>query len=433
MSFQCRKAHMLSTAIQCHDCFIVLSHMLLARFLILQRQAKESWLVFSTAIREAEILGLHRLGPWPESTQSETSDAAMKRVIWCHLYSEASFKCLIVGQTPLIHNSFCDTAPPEPLLRTDPDAMHFDLPLILRIRYDLSRLVGKALDLFLSDQHHMDSDAIFALDQQLQAFKHSFPLPYRMDSAGRSSVALAHSSGQLDDDSFRKIILHRYVLHSSVVILQISLHLPHLRRGSQEPGFERSRQAAIEAAVADFDSRQELQDSLDWPEQMATDRFVGGRFSYFHATSTLGICLLSESDVDRVNQLVPLLDKFLEFAADHQKQQGVDPNRCIRQEIGIVSLIHARIRRKFEGSGLGSSRRMRAVDVNPPSTEHTVVSAASHSELSNLDTHAANAEIPQTSLPELGDDMHDWWSWLVSSLNPNTPADVAVEQHTRME
>ncbi|CBQ69652.1 conserved hypothetical protein [Sporisorium reilianum SRZ2] len=375
MSFQCRKCHMLATSIQCHDPFLVLSYVLLARFLILQRQAKESWLSFATAIREAEILGLHRLGPAPdEQSRTESTEAAMRRRIWSHLYFESSFHSLIIGQTPLIHDA--------------------------------------------------------------------------------------------DDDSFRKIALHRFVLHNSICFVLISLHLPHLRRGNAEPGFERSRQAAIQAAVADSQSRQELRQQLDWPDHLATDRFVGGRFSYFHATSTLGICLLSEPDLERVHRLVSLLDEFLDFAQDHQRQQGVDPNRCIRQEIGIVSLIRARINRKLDAarpkrrahdeniaspspSLITSSQRHNAgrhipAPATEPSTAPIAVEPAQQTTamptMASLlpldpDPQNANAELMQTGHPELGEDMYDWWSWLVSSLQPSdstsglTTASTATDQH----
>ncbi|SJX65298.1 uncharacterized protein SRS1_16121 [Sporisorium reilianum f. sp. reilianum] len=451
MSFQCRKCHMLATSIQCHDPFLVLSYVLLARFLILQRQAKESWLSFATAIREAEILGLHRLGPAPdEQSRTESTEAAMRRRIWSHLYFESSFHSLIIGQTPLIHDAFCDTAPPEP---PNADPWHFDLAAIIRIRYDLSRIVGKALHLLLSDHHDMHADAIFRLDHELQAFRHSLPLPYRMDDA-----SLSHPHHATDDDSFRKIALHRFVLHSSICFVLISLHLPHLRRGNAEPGFERSRQAAIQAAVADSQSRQELRQQLDWPDHLATDRFVGGRFSYFHATSTLGICLLSEPDLERVHQLVSLLDEFLDFAQHHQRQQGVDPNRCIRQEFGIVSLIRARINRKLDAARpkrrahdeniaspspsliTSSQRRHIPAPATEPSTAPIAVEPAQQTTATptmasllppDPDPQNANAELMQTGHPELGEDMYDWWSWLVSSLQPSdSTSGLTTDQHT---
>ncbi|CDU23468.1 uncharacterized protein SPSC_02097 [Sporisorium scitamineum] len=447
---------MLATSIQCHDPFIVLSYMLLARFLMLQRQAKESWLSFASAIREAEILGLHRLGPAPdERSQAESREAAMRQNIWMHLYFEASFHSLIIGQTPLIHDSFCDTAPPKRLLPANLDPTHFDLAAILRIRYDLSRIVNKALHIFLSDQHDMDSDALFRLDHELQTFRDSLPSPYSMDDDHTRFTSTRSVHAKDDDDSFRKIALHRFVL--------ISLHLPHLRRGSAEPGFERSRQAAIQAAVADFQARQELRQRLEWPDHLATDRFVGGRFPYFHATSTLGICLLSEPNVERVHQLVSLLDEFLQFAQLHQQQQGVDPNRCVRQEMGIVSLIRARIKRKLDTdrSGRGhhndwlqspfqslttlSQRQTTGGHVDlEPFTANTALDSAQKTRSSTSDAplplesdvQNGTAQLTQASHPELGEDMYDWWSWLVLSLHPSdltsnfSTTDTATDQHT---
>lgn len=111
ISFQCRKAHMLAGSLQSHDPFIVLSYILLARFLMLQRQAKDSWLVLGCAIREAQILGLHRLGPTPSQQGGQSREAEMRRTIWMHLYFEDRFSSLIVGQAPFIHEPFCDTQP----------------------------------------------------------------------------------------------------------------------------------------------------------------------------------------------------------------------------------------------------------------------------------------------------------------------------------
>lgn len=447
-SFQCRKCHMLATSIQCHDLFIVLSYILSARFLVLQRQAKDSWLTLGSAIREAQILGLHRLGPTPQMGTDESRTTVMRRTIWMHLYFEDCFLSLIVGQAPSIHDTFCDTAPPArlPSPSTDADAIHFDLGLILHIRMDMCRIVSRILDLFFSDEHDMTYDAVLRLDRELQDFQDCLPLPYRMDDA-RTGYVFAKFRTGADDGVFRRVALQRFLLHVSISYLLVSLHLPYLRRGSADSGFERSRQAAIDAAICDHSARQELRQHVDWPDHLARDGFVGGRFFYFHATSALGICLLSEPDSKQVRRLAPLLDEFLKVAKHHQRQQGVDPNRCIRQEIGIVSLIRGRVRRRLDSGTSTSSLHLEnptsPISLQNSSSAQTRDSLKRHPRRTAADPTSPRAvpnvadqvpldmalpaprsELMDTRQPEIGEDMYDWWSWLVSNL---TPSDMAFD------
>ena len=181
MSHQSRKCNMLAASLQCHDLFIVFSHLLLARFSILQRLGRESWLVFGCAVREAQMLGLHRLGAALPEHQHESTEAQMRRIAWMHLYYEDRISSLIVGQAPLIHDSYCDTESPAAPTSRRADSALLDLPSVLRVRHDLSAIVNKVLDLFFSDQHDMTYQAILQLDNELKAFKAALPRPYQMD------------------------------------------------------------------------------------------------------------------------------------------------------------------------------------------------------------------------------------------------------------
>ncbi|KAJ9475765.1 C6 transcription factor [Pseudozyma hubeiensis] len=436
-NYQCRKCHVLADSIQSHDLFIVLSHIISARFLVLTRQAKDSWLSLGSAIREAQILGLHRLGPTPQPDAGESRIAIMRRTVWMHLVFEDCFLSLIVGQAPSIHDAFCDTAPPARLLSNHVNYMRFDLSLMLHIRHDMCRIVSKMLNLFFSDESDMTYEAVLDLDSQLQAFQHSLPVPY-----GINDFLKPPSAGH-DDGAFRNIALHRFLLHISVSYLLVSLHLPYLRRGSAVSGFERSRQAAMQAAVSDHRARAELRENLEWPDHLARDSFVGGRFFYFHATSALGICLLSEPDLAKVQSLSPMLDEFLEYAKDHQRQQGVDPNRCIRQEIGIVNLIRGRVKLRL-GSNDSTAMGNRTVPSALSTSSGNVVdnlrkdallhgsaraaaepaSPAALSDPVHQPAHDQAAQTGHTRHPEIGEDMYEWWSWLVSSL---TPSDLTLD------
>lgn len=438
MSHQCRRANMLAASIHCHDLFIVLSHVLLARFLMLQRQAKDSWLVLGGAIREAQILNLHRLGPAPVHYIDQNREAEMRRIIWMHLYLEDRFSSLIVGQAPMIRESFCDTRPPSETLSNGADPSYFDLPNILRARYRLSSIVGKALDLFFSDDHEMVYEAVLNLDHELQAFKEVLPSPYGLDVEHTHSAFYRDRPGGDDGSSFRRVALHRFVLHIDICYVRISIHLPYLRRGSGDSAFQRSRQAALEAAIDDHRARQKLRQELDWPNNIARDSFVGGRFFYFHATSTLGICLLSEPDVARAKALIPLLDEFLEYAKAHQRQPGVDPNRCVRQEISIVSLIRGRVRRKFGLDEIGERLNIISKSCNfrtlmahqvPISMPGTPLVEPHCSAFGSFPSQMFGSGATETRQQEVGEDMYDWWSWLVSSLSPSDPISTLVHAH----
>ncbi len=398
MGWRCREVHALAQSIQCHDAFVVLSYVLLARYLILQRQARESWLVLGHAVRQAQVLGLHRMG---KAEQEEGREAGMRRVIWMHLFFEDRFSSLIVGQAPLINEAFCNTQPPLSRM-VDAEREQLDLAQVVRVRHELSRIVGDALELFLSDERQMCYDAVLRLDHQLQLFRDALPIPYRTDS--RTEIV---------DGGQRHVALHRFVLHISLYYVVISVHLPYLRHGGGDAAFERSRQVAMEAAVGDHAARVRLRRELDWPRHMARDSFVGGRFFYFHATSTLGICLLSEPDERKVREMMPLLDEFLQFAREHQRQTGVDPDRCIRQEISIVSLIRSRVLRRAESRKDLARPHGGDEAVAAPSVATVVLAQEQHEA---LQTPAGMVELGQ---PSAGADVYDWWSWLVSSLSPS--------------
>ncbi len=308
----------------------------------------------------------------------------MRRVIWMHLFFEDRFSSLIVGQAPLINEAFCNTQPP--LSKTmDTDREQLDLAQVVRVRHELSRIVGEALELFLSDEREMCYEAVLRLDHQLELFRDALPSPYRTDSCIDNA-----------DGAQRHVALHRFVLHISLYYVVISVHLPYLRHGGGDAAFERSRQVAMEAAVGDHAARVRLRDELEWPAHMARDAFVGGRFFYFHATSTLGICLLSEPDERKVREMLPLLDEFLQFAREHQRQTGVDPDRCIRQEISIVSLIRSRVLRRAESRSTATPHKGGGAASGP-----SVVTAAWR-----RNSTRCSRRQPRVQLGRRG-----WWSW----------------------
>ncbi|SOV06340.1 uncharacterized protein UDID_07531 [Ustilago sp. UG-2017a] len=441
MSHQSHKCNMLAASLQCHDLFIVFSHLLLARFLILQRLGRESWLVLGCAVREAQMLGLHRLGAALPEHQHESTESQMRRIAWMHLYYEDRISSLIVGQAPLIHDSYCDTEPPAAPTSRRADSALLDLPSVLRVRHDLSAIVNKVLDLFFSDQHDMTYEATLQLDNELQAFKAALPRPYQMDDE-----PLLQSLATTDKVLHRNISLQRFLMHVSIFYVLISIHLPYLRRGNDESGFERSRKAALEAAIGECRARRRLRKEVDWSDHFSRDVFVGGRFFYFHATSTMGLCLLSETDRSKAQQLLPFLDEFLETAQEHQRQQSVDPNRCIRQEISIVSLIRGRVRRKFGlcdvDAAFQSSQgpcpnattmHIQSSTVNDVAiaqssrSAHNAVLVESQAHLVGSDTpsrysppaSALRSELMQTRQPEVGEDAYEWWTWLVASMSPS--------------
>lgn len=264
----------------------------------------------------------------------------------------------------------------------------------------------------------------------------------------------------------RKVSLQRFVTHITICYVLISIHLPYLRRGSDDSGFARSRQAALEAEIEDHRARRWLREEVDWSEHFARDTFVGGLFFYFHATSTLGICLLSETDKAKAKALLPLLDDYLETAREHQRQQSVDPNRCVRQEVSIVSLIRGRVKRKFglcetdaaiQGSAATCPRQTISQWQSPSSSNAAVMRQPqlahniSHIETQTLPigsytpsryappAESMRTELIQTRQPEVGEDAYDWWTWLVSSLSPSdllsslTPDETAPSANAKVD
>jgi hypothetical protein len=186
----------------------------------------------------------------------------------------------------------------------------------------------------------------------------------------------------------------------------------------------------MEAAVGDHAARVRLRDELEWPAHMARDAFVGGRFFYFHATSTLGICLLSEPDERKVREMLPLLDEFLQFAREHQRQTGVDPDRCIRQEISIVSLIRSRVLRRAESRSTATPHKGGGAASGPSVVTGGLAQEQHEVQQTTAEGAAWPAGMVELGQPSAGADVYDWWTWLVSSLSPSDLPSL-VDPHAR--
>ncbi|OBZ70156.1 putative transcriptional regulatory protein C1F7.11c [Grifola frondosa] len=123
-----RRSLLIVAAIQ-PDCFeMVLTRMLSARFLILDRRMTESWSQLGAAVRTAQALGLHRDG---SDMGMDPVQVEKRRRIWSNLYHADRSIALVLGRPIAIQDSYTSTLPLQ-TVKTDLSLV-FVIQFLLRL------------------------------------------------------------------------------------------------------------------------------------------------------------------------------------------------------------------------------------------------------------------------------------------------------------
>ncbi|KAH9943451.1 uncharacterized protein BXZ73DRAFT_40632 [Epithele typhae] len=340
----CRRAMLIVACVQ-PDCFeIVLTRMLSARFLVLDRRMTESWSQLGAAVRIAQAIGLHRDGA---DMGMEPLQVERRRRIWAHLYHADRSIALVLGRPVAIHDSHTSTRPP-----TNADERSFDgktfksLPLSQPtrttfhiLRHSLAIIMGRMSDFFQnvnSPRHYSD---VIELDDELLNWRQNLPPYYSLDP----DTSL--------DRSHPYIPLQRFLLVTEFLFVRISLHRPYLLRKLDGNKYSRSRDACFESALKDHQTRQEY---------IATTIREGrdpaaSAYREFQAAMIAGIYLALYPKGRDVERMHSLLETFLE-----RNKHLTEIDLIARREIKIIEFL----KRKFDGA---AEQQVSSVS-SPPAT-----------------------------------------------------------------
>ncbi|TBU40114.1 hypothetical protein BD309DRAFT_927740 [Dichomitus squalens] len=318
-----RRALLITAAIQ-PDCFeIVLTRMLSARFLVLDRRMTESWSQLGAAVRTAQAIGLHRDGA---DMGMDTVQCERRRRVWANLYHADRSIALILGRPVAIHDSYTSTRPPTNSdEKTSSGAIIKGLPTsqptrttFLILRHQLAYIMGRMSDFFQnvhSPRHYSD---VLALDDDLLKWRRDLPPYYSLDP----DTSLDHSHTYIP--------LQRFLLVTEFLFVRISLHRPYLLRKLDSTKYSRSRDACFESALKDHQIRQEY---IATTTREGRDP-VASAYREFQAAMIAGIYLVLYPKGKEEGKMHDLLDYFL----DRHKQLPV-VDEITRREVKIIEFL----------------------------------------------------------------------------------------------
>ncbi|KAM5540503.1 hypothetical protein V8D89_005961 [Ganoderma adspersum] len=341
-----RRALLIVAAIQ-PDCFeIVLTRMLSARFLVLDRRMTESWSQLGAAVRTAQAIGLHRDGAdmGMDSVQSER-----RRRIWANLYHADRSIALVLGRPIAIHDSYTSTRPPTNADEQTSRSMKLKgLPLsqptrvtFIILRHQLAHIMGRMSDFFQnvhSPRHYSD---VLALDDELLKWKKDLPPYFSLDPDTSF------------DHTFTYIPLQRFLLVTEFLFVRISLHRPYLLRKLDSTKYSRSRDACFESALKDFQIRQ---DYIAMTIRQGRDP-VASAYREFQAAMIAGIYLVIYPKGKEENKMHGVLDYFL------TRREGVpEADEISRREVKIIEFLKLKSSQSAGTPGSTPSEQAMAVD-----------------------------------------------------------------------
>ncbi|KAI0921138.1 hypothetical protein AcV5_001168 [Taiwanofungus camphoratus] len=320
-----RRALIIAAAIQ-PDCFeMVLTRMLSARFLILDRRMTESWNQLGAAVRTAQALGLHRD---PAAMGMDPVQVEKRRRIWSHLYHADRSIALVLGRPISIQDEYTSTLPPSNVVDITPSDLRNVLPIttptpstFMILRNTLAGIMGRMSHHFQkvkSPSHYSD---VVALDDELLRFMQTLPRHYAVDPD--TSLDQSHSF----------VPVHRFLLVTEILFVRISLNRPYLLRRLSSDRYLRSRKACFESALTDFQIRRTF---LATTTQQARDP-IASAYREFQTAMISGIYLVLYPRGSDAEAMHTVLDSFIK---DHERVPELD--ETTRREVKIVQFLKNR-------------------------------------------------------------------------------------------
>ncbi|KAL6309700.1 hypothetical protein BKA93DRAFT_722963 [Sparassis latifolia] len=348
-----RRSLLIVAAIQ-PDCFeMVLTRMLSARFLTLDRRMTESWSQLGAAVRTAQALGLHRDGA---AMGMDLVQVEKRRRIWAHLYHADRSIALVLGRPIAIQDEYTSTLPPtnvedifaelrNPLPLTTPTHATFMI-----LRNSLAGIMGRMSHHFQkvrSASHYSD---VLALDDELLRFMQTLPPHFAVDP----DTSL--------DQSHPYIPVHRFLLVTEILFVRLTLNRPYLLRRLDSDRYIRSRKACFESALKDYQIRRAFQESTT---KQARDP-IASAYREFQAAMISGIYLVLYPTGSDAAAMHAVLDTFIEA---HERIPEHD--EITRREVKIIRFLKSRSS-QMAGNADDSREHIMTVDSPLMSGKHEV-------------------------------------------------------------
>ncbi|KAH9938163.1 uncharacterized protein B0H18DRAFT_949598 [Fomitopsis serialis] len=378
-----RRALIITAAIQ-PDCFeMVLTRMLSARFLILDRRMTESWNQLGAAVRTAQALGLHRDGA---DMGMDLVQVEKRRRIWSHLYHADRSIALVLGRPIAIQDVYTSTHSPsnvddfvtsdlrKPLPLTTPTPSTFMI-----LRHHLAGIMGRMSHHFqqVRTAHHYSD--VLALDDELLKFMQTLPPHYAIEP----DTSL--------DQSHPYIPIHRFLLVTEILFVRITLNRPYLLRRLGSDRYLRSRKACFESALTDYRIRRAF---LATTTKEARDP-IASAYREFQSAMISGIYLVLYPRGNDADSMHAVLDSFLEGREGKCKEQ----DETTRREVNIIQFLKSRSTQMAEagahsqqlGDSPSSSKKpnmtLNLREYLQKPAAHTTASSVSGPTLSSITSH----------------------------------------------
>lgn len=392
-----RRALIIAAAIA-PDCFeMVLTRMLSARFLILDRRMTESWNQLGAAVRTAQALGMHRDGA---AMGMDLVRVEKRRRAWAHLYHADRSIALVLGRPAAIQDVYTSTLPPSNVDDYASSDLHKPLPLstptlstFMILRHTLAGIMGRVSHHFQQVRSPSHYSEVLALDDELVKFMQMLPAHYSVEP----DTSL--------DQSHPYIPVHRFLLVTEVLFVRTTLNRPYLLRRLGSDRYERSRQACFESALTDYRIRRVF---LATTTKEARDP-VASAYREFQSAMISGIYLVLYPRGSDAAAMHAVVDSFLK---GQELRKELD--EMTRREVNIIQFLKDKSIKLAAATESGSSKLHSSLQkpnftlniphtptrsasmgsVHPSGTASPVVSALSMTSLPPKSAYAHQPAIP---------------------------------------
>ncbi|KGO36423.1 Transcription factor, fungi [Penicillium expansum] len=299
-----RRAIVISPSFHGESLDLVRAGLMVTRYLLYTRQAAESWLTISFAMRMAQAQGMHIDGEkWGLSRKATET----RRRIWSNLYLLDKTIALALGRPYAISDHMCLIKAPENVwldgltdeessIATARALSYPTMSTVTLLGSGLGKIAGEIQDRCFG-LYPASYDMVIEMDNKLVAWKEQLPSYFAVEGPDLSL-----------DESHTFLPWHRLYLHSAFHFARITLHRPYLLRESITNRFSFSHEACISSASSDLKIR--LQ-SLNYgtSENM---RWTLGTHNMFNSAFILGIIAVRRPIAPQTAAILNDLEEYCE-------------------------------------------------------------------------------------------------------------------------
>ncbi|CAG8046669.1 unnamed protein product [Penicillium olsonii] len=299
-----RRAIVISPSFHGESLDLVRAGLMVTRYLLYTRQAAESWLTISFAMRMAQAQGMHIDGEkWGLSRKATET----RRRLWSNLYLLDKTIALALGRPYAISDHMCLIKAPENVwldgLTDEQSALEVAHPLsrptmstVTLLGNGLAKIAGEIQDRCFG-LYPASYDLVIEMDNKLLSWKKQLPAYFSVE---HPEVSL--------DELHTFLPWHRLYLHSAFHFARITLHRPYLLRESITNRFSLSHEACISSASADLKVRLK---SLGYgtAENM---RWTLGTHNMFNSAFILGIIAVRRPHAAQTAAILNDLEEYCE-------------------------------------------------------------------------------------------------------------------------